>query len=98
MSLLADRRQIQRIIHNSIATLELGPEGYFIYSQIKNMSADGLCLESDYEIKFGTIVNITIDKLPYKSERKKYRALVKWCEPVDDNEAMYSYEVGVNFL
>jgi hypothetical protein len=98
INLLAEHRQIKRVGHKSIVTLEIGQKGHFIYGQTKNMSANGLCLESDYEIKSGTIVDITIDKLPYKSDRKKYRALVKWCEAVANSEAMYSYEVGVNFL
>jgi len=98
MKSLVERRQIKRILYKSIATLDLGQQGYFIYGQIKNMSANGLCLESDYEIKNGAIVNITIDKLPYRSDRKNYRGLVKWCKAAANNETMYSYELGVIFL
>jgi len=98
MKSMVERRQIKRFVYKSIATIDLCQEGYFIYGQIKNMSANGLCLESDYEIKNGKIVNIIIDKLPYRSVRKNYRGLVKWCKAAANDEMMYSYELGVIFL
>ena len=98
MNSFIEKRQTKRISHKSIVTVEIGKHGHFIYGQMKNVSANGLCLQADYALNSGTMVNIKIDKLPYKSDRNKYRALVMWCESVSDSEAMYSYEVGIKFL
>jgi hypothetical protein len=71
MNLDPERRNLKRQMHMSVVALEERQSGRFIYGQMKNMTADGACLESDYPIEPGTIVNVAIDKLPYKTTRKK---------------------------
>ncbi len=66
----------------------------------RNYSMGGMCFESNFILPKGTEIHITmIDhslNIRGPESRKKYRAEVRWCRKVTDDE--YRYQSGVNYF
>lgn len=62
------------------------------------MSEDGICFESDESIEPGVLMDIAIDRIPFKSADEKFRALVKWCDVNGRDNVVHPYEIELKFL
>jgi hypothetical protein len=67
------------------------------YAQTKNLSNDGMLLESEIAFKPGTVINIRFDTQPFKSAPKNYRSVVKWCRELTEENAIPTFGIGVKF-
>jgi endogenous inhibitor of DNA gyrase (YacG/DUF329 family) len=77
--------------------LEDANSGYWSYAQTKDLSNDGMLLESEVAFKPGTKINIKFDTQPFKSAPKIYSSVVRWCKEVADEESSHTYGIGVKF-
>jgi len=67
--------------------------GYYCYAQLNNISGDGMYIETEYDFKPGTEIDIRFNNPPFRSAPKIY----KWCRQLIDNESAGSYGVGVKY-
>ena len=91
-------RRTKRFMHRATVIIEDIDSGSMSYAQTKNLSNDGMLLESAVAIKPGTKVNIKFDAQPFKSAPKTYSSIVRWCKEVSDEDAMHNYGIGVKFI
>jgi hypothetical protein len=72
---------------------------YYCYAQVKNVSGDGMYFESESSLEPGNKIGIHFDNPPFRSAPKKYRATVRWCEILpDDDEFERTFGVGVKYI
>ncbi len=90
-------RKNKRYLHRATVIIEDVTSGSMSYAQTKDFSHDGMLLESEVALKPGTKINIKFDSQPFKSAPKTYRSIVRWCKEVTDENAMYTYGIGVKF-
>ena len=90
-------RKNKRFLHRVTVILEDTNSGAWSYAQTKDLSNDGMLLESEVAFKPGTTINIKFDTQPFKSAPKTYRSVVRWCKEVDDSNSSHSFGIGVKF-
>jgi len=90
-------RKNKRFLHRATVILEDANSGYWSYAQTKDLSNDGMLLESEVAFKPGTKINIKFDTQPFKSAPKTYSSVVRWCKEVADEESSHTYGIGVKF-
>jgi Probable Zinc-ribbon domain/PilZ domain len=90
-------RKNKRYLHQSTVILEDPNSGAWSYAQTKDLSNDGMLLESEVAFKRGTKINIKFDAQPFKSAPKTYSSVVRWCKEVSDEKSVYTYGIGVKF-
>ena len=56
------RRKNKRFKTNATVVIELPNSGHWVYSEMKNFSHHGLCIETDSVIRPGTSVRVKFDK------------------------------------
>jgi len=90
-------RKNKRFLHQVTVILEDTNSGAWSYAQTKDLSNDGMLLESEVAFKPGTTINIKFDTQPFKSAPKTYRSVVRWCKNVSDSNSSHSFGIGVKF-
>lgn len=90
-------RKNKRFLHQVTVILEDTNSGAWSYAQTKDLSNDGMLLESEVAFKPGTTINIKFDTQPFKSAPKTYRSVVRWCKDVSDSNSSHSFGIGVEF-
>jgi hypothetical protein len=90
-------RKNKRFQHRATVILEEANSGALSYAQTKDLSNDGMLLESEVAFKPGTKINIKFDTQPFKSAPKTYRSVVRWCKEVADSNSSHSFGIGVKF-
>ncbi|MGW8301329.1 MAG: zinc-ribbon domain-containing protein [Desulfobacterales bacterium] len=90
-------RKNKRFLHRVTVILEDTNSGAWSYAQTKDLSSDGMLLESEVAFKPGTTINIKFDTQPFKSAPKTYRSVVRWCKEVSDSNSSHSFGIGVKF-
>jgi hypothetical protein len=90
-------RKNKRFLHRVTVILEDTNSGAWSYAQTKDLSNDGMLLESEVAFKPGTTINIKFDTQPFKSAPKTYRSVVRWCKNVSDSNSSHSFGIGVKF-
>ena len=101
------RRKNKRFKTNAIVVIELPNSGHWVYSEMKNFSHHGLCIETDSVIRPGSAIRVKFDKdhLSSKSAKsnissntnafKTYNSTVKWCRKFDDDQSVSSINIGL---
>ena len=101
------RRKSRRFKTNAIVVIELPNSGHWVYSEMKNVSRHGLCVETDSVIRPGTSVSVkfdrnlvlqSFDKSHISSNTngyKTYHSTVKWYEKSDDDQSISSINIGL---
>ena len=92
-----ERRKHNRLNHRSTVMLTNEKTGLYCYAQLCNVAGDGMYLETEYSFKPGDEFDIRFDKPPFRSAPKIYHGIVKWCRPLDDEESIGSYGIGVKY-
>ena len=90
-------RKNKRFLHRATVILEDTNSGAWSYAQTKDLSNDGMLLESEVAFKPGTPIKIRFDTQPFKSAPKTYKSVVRWCKPAEDGKSGYSFGIGVKF-
>lgn len=62
----------------------------FQENPVRNISADGMCIETDIEVKSGTVIDI---KIPCYHPAFQAKAKVVWCQKTGAQ-----YNIGVEFV
>ena len=101
------RRKNKRFKTNATVAIELSNSGHWVYSEMKNFSYHGLCIETDSVIRPGTSVRVKFDKdLVLRSLDKSYIAsntngyktyhsTVKWYRRLGDDQSNSSINIGL---
>ena len=101
------RRKNKRFKTNAIVVVELPNSGHWVYSEMKNFSHHGLCIETDSVIRPGTSVSVKFDKdlvlqgldKSHKSSNtngyKTYHSTVKWYGKLGDDQSNSSINIGL---
>ena len=91
-------RKNKRFFHKVTVILEDANSGAMRYAQNKDLSDEGMLLESEVAFKPGTKLNIKIDTQPFRSAPKTYRSVVRWCKEVADERFKHTFGIGVKFI
>jgi len=91
-------RKNRRYRHKATVILEDPNSGVWSYAQTKDLSNDGLLLESEVAFKPGTQINIKFDTQSIESRPKIFNSTVKWCKELADQNSMLIYGIGVKFI
>lgn len=91
-------RKNKRYRHKATVILEDPNSGTWSYAQTKDLSNDGLLLESEVAFKPGTQINIKFDAQSIESRPKIFNSTVKWCKELADQNSMLTYGIGVKFI
>ena len=92
-----ERRKHNRLNHRCTILLTDERTEHYWYAQLCNISGEGMYFETEVRFKSGTEIDIRFDKPPFRSAPKKYRAMVKWCNPLVDPGSVSSFGVGVKY-
>jgi hypothetical protein len=90
-------RKNKRFLHRVTVILEDANSGAMSYAQTKDLSNDGMLLESEVAFKPGTKLNIKFDTQPFKSAPRTYRSVVRWCKEIADEKFKHTFGIGVKF-
>jgi Tfp pilus assembly protein PilZ len=94
-----ENRNKTRFEHESAVTLENSQIGVQRDARMYNYSDTGLYIESDYQLKPGTDIQIGITNSPYATvsgQYERYRGVVKWRKPLKRSSFFYGY--GIEFI
>ena len=91
-------RKNKRYRHKATVILEDPNSGAWSYARTKDLSNDGLLLESEVAFKPGTQINIKFDTQSIESQPKIFNSTVKWCKELADENSILLYGIGVKFI
>jgi hypothetical protein len=91
-------RKNKRYRHKATVILEDPKSGAWSYARTRDLSNDGLLLESEVAFKPGTQINIKFDTQPLESRPKIFNSTVKWCKELTDENSILTYGIGVKFI
>lgn len=91
-------RKSRRYWHKATVILEDTKSGAWSYAQTKDLSNEGMLLESEVAFRPGTRINIKFDSPPFKSTLKIYKSTVRWCKELADEESVSTYGIGIKFI
>ena len=81
------------------AVLESPVTGHWVYADVKNFSAGGMCFETDACINPGTMVIVKLDRPLFISDRKRYDSIIRWCNVLDrENISFATHGMGAEFI
>ena len=90
-------RKNKRFMHKATVIIEDVDSGLMSYAQTKDLSNDGMLLESAVAFKPGSRVKIRFDTQPFRSAPKTYDSIVRWCKHVTDENALHNFGIGIKF-
>ena len=93
-----ESRKTKRFEHRATVMLQDEHLGYFSYAQMSNFSGDGMSFETDFALKPGVKIKISLDKPLFKAAPMTYDAIVKWCKELSKDDSPYSYGIGAKYL
>ena len=91
-------RKSKRYWHKTTVILEDTKSGAWSYAQTKDLSHEGMLLESEVAFKPGTRINIKFDSPPFRSTLKIYKSTVRWCKELADEDSVLTYGIGIKFI
>lgn len=94
-----DFRKTSRYKMKATAVLESPNTGHWVYADVKNFSAGGMCLESEACINPGTKVIIKLDRPLFISDQREFDSIIRWCRILDgENESFSTHDMGAKFI
>lgn len=91
-------RKNTRYRHKATVILEDPNSGTWSYARTKDLSNDGLLLESAVAFRPGTRINIKFDTQSFETRPKIFNSTVKWCKELADENSIPIYGIGVKFI
>jgi hypothetical protein len=92
-----DKRAHKRFSHEAPVVIKNCDCGTYAYGRMYNYSRAGLYLESDTELKTGTLVRIDIEASPNGPATDTCYATVQWCMEISAAVVLYDYGIGLEF-
>jgi hypothetical protein len=96
-----NKRKVRRFKCKAIAVLKIPELGHWFYAETKNISSNGLSLETEDRIKPGTRIKVQIDSslIPISDDRDKVcNSIIRWSKILDDDQLISSYRIGVEII
>ena len=94
-----DFRKTRRYKMKATAVLESPITGHWVYADVKNFSAGGMCFETDARINPGTAVVIKLNRPLFISDQREFDSIIKWCRVLDsDNKSFSTHNMGAKFI
>ncbi len=102
-----NKRKNRRFKTKTTAVIEVPESGHWVYADMTNFSRHGLSFELEAAIKPGTVIRIKFDKALVSSRLDKslkssfnngyqtYNSTVRWCKPMDDDQLVSNFGIGV---
>lgn len=97
MEALPEKRSTERYYRDSPIMVEYDTANY-CSAMMFNYSKGGMYFEVDKKLEPGNEIYIGIENSPYTYRPAVFRAEVRWCREIKDDEAMYFYGVGVKYF
>jgi hypothetical protein len=94
-----DFRKTRRYKMKATAVLESPVTGHWVYADVKNFSAEGMCFETDACINPGTRVVIKLDRPLFISDQREFDSEIRWCRVLDrDDKSFSTHDMGAKFI
>ena len=94
-----DFRKEKRYPFIESVMVETPRNNYISYALMKNFSASGMRIETDYPIARGEKIIVRIKDKAIVSLPDKQKSVVRWCSEISDDDGnMTGYSVGLKFL
>ena len=102
-----NRRKSKRFKINATVVIEVPTSGHWVYADIKDLSREGLCIETDSVIRPGSVVRVKLDKDLISSRLDKshishntnsfktYNTTVQWYRQFDYDQPKSSTYIGL---
>lgn len=102
-----NRRKGKRFKTNALVVIEVPNSGHWVYAEMTDFSAHGLCVEIDSVVRPGSAIRVKFDKDLVSSRLdqshissntngyKTYNATVKWYRRLDDDQLSSSFNIGL---
>jgi hypothetical protein len=92
-------RKNMRYERPATVMVEKLPSEIIGYAQLKNFSAGGMMLLSDFAVHPGEFVKIRFDKPLHSSVPKTVESRVAWCQDLEDqNETVFRFGIGLRLM
>ena len=88
-------RSSSRVNHEATVMIESREGGTLHYATMYNFSGDGMYCGSDFALKPGTAITITLDSRPFNSAPKIYVGEIRRCEELEDDDNSHLYGLGI---
>ena len=98
MEKVFERRKEERIERKGSLMVSDVTADYYIYTQLGNVSENGMYFESEHSFKPGNIIKIRYNNPPFKPLPIDFHVTVQWCRKLSEKESVFSYGVGVRYL
>ena len=96
MDAMPEKRTGARFYKDSPIMIEYDTANY-CSAMMYNYSDGGMYFEVDRVLEPGEEIYIGIENSPYSFRPAVFRAEVRWCREIGDEEALYFYGVGVRY-
>lgn len=105
-----NNRKNRRFKTKTTAVIEVPESGHWVYADMTDFSSHGLGFEIGALIQPGTEIRIKFDKALVSSRLDRslkssfndgyqtYNSTVKWCKPLDDDQSVSSFGIGVALI
>jgi len=96
-----NKRKGRRFKCKAIAVLEIPEIGHWFYAETKNISRNGLSLETEDRIKPGTRIKVQIDSSLILISDKRHKicnSIIRWSQILDDDQLISNYRIGVEII
>ena len=91
-----DHRKAKRLQHIDTIMITDESSGYY-YGLVNNVSGEGMYFLSEHAFKTGERIGIRFENPPFKTVPKRYRAVVRWCKPLSEEDPNDSFGIGVKY-
>ena len=98
MEKVFERRKEERTEQKGTLMVSDVTADYYIYTQLGNVSENGMYFESERSFKSGNVIKIRHNNPPFKPLPIDYYATVQWCRKLSDKDSIFSYGVGVRYF
>jgi len=95
---VTDSRKSSRYGRSQVVMLEKADSEILGYAELRNFSASGMMLSSNFSIRQGELIRIRLDRPLYHSASTVLTSKVIWCHDLKDwSETITRFAIGVNF-
>jgi hypothetical protein len=92
-------RRSKRYQHVSTVMIESMPAGIVGYAQLRNYSAGGMLIRSEFALSPGTLLRVRLEAPLYASVSDVVDSRVVWCRRLKEDADHYSqFGIGVDLI
>ena len=95
----ADFQKKGRYRSRTSVTLEVPSSKHLLYAHMKDISQEGMGLETSTALTPGTKVNIRLDRSVPGSSQESYGSVIRWCKDLKNEQGtVQNFGLGVQFI